>query len=327
MIDCYTRPEAIAEINRLGQQDEPFIFVIDYEGEKSYVKRLSEVNSEEVRYAFGKWNNGACEAQEKGQVKWEIQPEAAEVYRKKFEKVQRELNAGNTFLINLTCRIPVSTNLSLLDIYTRSSARYRLWMKDRLVCFSPEIFIRISQGKISGYPMKGTIDAKMDHAEEVLMADGKEAAEHATIVDLIRNDLSIVAQRVTVPRYRYVDHLQTHSGEILQTSSEVRGELRPGYRAHLGDLLFSQLPAGSITGAPKKKTVEIIAEAEDYQRGFYTGVMGICERGCMDSAVMIRYVEMEDGKMYFKAGGGITARSEWENEYKEVIQKAYVPIY
>ena len=155
----------------------------------------------------------------------------------------------------------------------------------------------------------------------------KEAAEHATIVDLIRNDLSMVSEHVTVASYRYIDRLQTNKGPILQTSSEICGMLPGDYTKRLGDILFSLLPAGSITGAPKPRTMQIIAEAEGYERGFYTGVMGCYADGRLDSAVMIRFIEQEDGQLYFKAGGGITAQSRWESEYNEVIQKIYVPIY
>jgi para-aminobenzoate synthetase component I len=124
-----------------------------------------------------------------------------------------------------------------------------------------------------------------------------------------------------------IDCLQTNKGPILQTSSEICGTLPEDYTAHLGDIIFRLLPAGSITGAPKPKTVEIIAQAEDYRRGFYTGIMGHYADGQLDSAVMIRFIEQENGQLHFKAGGGITAKSRWESEYNEVIQKIYVPIY
>ena len=326
----YSKKEATALINELGAQDAPFLFVIDYEQTNCYVSLLSEIDAAEVKYSFPSCTNDPSEhhALEKIDIQWDTFPEPSGVYRRKFDIVQHHLHAGNSFLTNLTCRIPVRTSLSLLDIYRHSIAMYKLWFNAQFVCFSPEIFIRIEDGCIYGHPMKGTISASEPDAQAILMADAKEAAEHATIVDLIRNDLSIVASKVRVPRYRYVDRLHTNKGDILQTSSEVSGVLYPDYRSHMGDILFSQLPAGSITGAPKQKTVEIISQAEDYSRGFYTGVMGICEGGRMESAVMIRFVEAaEDGRMYFKSGGGITARSEWESEYNEVIQKAYVPIY
>ncbi|MGP1550852.1 MAG: chorismate-binding protein, partial [Prevotella fusca] len=149
-----------------------------------------------------------------------------------------------------------------------------------------------------------------------------------TIVDLIRNDLSMIAEQVRVKRYRYVDHLTTNRGEILQTSSEITGQLPTDYRENVGTLLFRLLPAGSITGAPKPRTMEIIDEAEGYERGFYTGVMGCYSKGQLDSTVMIRFIDQDkDGQLHYKAGGGITAQSNNNDEYKEVIEKVYVPIY
>ena len=186
--------------------------------------------------------------------------------------------------------------------------------------------LKIHDGRIYSYPMKGTLDASIPNAVDILMADRKEAAEHATIVDLIRNDLSRVATQVRVDRYRYIDVLHTNKGDILQTSSEISGQLPDDYREHLGDIIAAQFPAGSITGAPKRKTVEIIQEAEEYNRGFYTGVTGVYCEGNLDSAVMIRFVEQDaEGNLFFKAGGGITSKSDCRKEYEEVIRKIYLP--
>ena len=114
----------------------------------------------------------------------------------------------------------------------------------------------------------------------------------------------------------------------MQVSSEIRGRLAGGWQAEVGDLFFRLLPAGSITGAPKKKTMEIIAEAETYERGFYTGVMGYFDGNSLDSAVMIRFLEQQtDGSLIFKSGGGITSQSDLTSEYNEMKQKVYVPIY
>lgn len=178
---------------------------------------------------------------------------------------------------------------------------------------------------IYSYPMKGTIDASLPEAEQVLMGDKKEAAEHATIVDLIRNDLSRVAEHVSVDKYRYIDVLHTNKGDILQTSCEISGKLSTGYQKHIGNILDAMLSAGSITGAPKDKTMEIIHEAEGYDRGFYTGVMGIYNNGELNSAVMIRFLENDGIGTYFKAGGGITSKSDCSKEYEEVLQKVYLP--
>lgn len=262
------------------------------------------------------------------EIEWKTYPQSFDQYKHSFDHVQKNIMSGNSFLTNLTCITPIDTNLSLKEIFLHSKALYKLWIKDSFVVFSPEIFIRIKDKQICSFPMKGTIDAKLPNAGQKLMNDVKEAAEHATIVDLIRNDLSMVAENIHVSRYRYIDTLQTNSGPILQTSSEIRGTLPDNYISRLGNILFSLLPAGSITGAPKCKTMNIIAHAENYQRGFYTGITGFFDGESLDSAVMIRFIEQHaDGKLYFKSGGGITCKSEVESEYNEMKQKVYVPIY
>jgi para-aminobenzoate synthetase component 1 len=109
-------------------------------------------------------------------------------------------------------------------------------------------------------------------------------------------------------------------------SSEISGQLPVDYHKHLGDIMYSLLPAGSISGAPKVKTVEILRAAEMHERGYFTGVFGYFDGMDLDSGVMIRYIEMQDGKMMYKSGGGITTQSTAEDEYREMIDKVYVPI-
>ena len=328
------KQEIIDEINKLARQDEPFLFVINYPGTKAYVRKLTEIGQHECLYDFeGTTNAHDIDTATSSQpVTWHITPPSFETYRQNFETVKRNILAGNSYLTNLTCQAPVECNLSLKSIFLRAKGKYKLLLSDptspqhgHFVCFSPETFVRIKKGRIYSYPMKGTLDASIPHAEQVLMADEKEAAEHATIVDLIRNDLSRVATEVRVDKYRYVDVLHTNKGDILQTSSEISGKLPDGYPTRLGDILAAQLPAGSITGAPKDETMRIINEAEDYERGYYTGIMGIYDKGELNSAVMIRFVEQNEHGTFFKAGGGITSKSDCIKEYEEVIQKMYLP--
>lgn len=317
---------AVARLNAWGAGDRSFFFLTDYLHQHWLVEPVDELSADELLYAFPGHSNASGEKAKAVSLVWQPHPLTPEAYREKFEIVHRNMLAGNSYLANLTCRIPLDTNLSLHDIFLLSQARYRLWVKDIFVCFSPETFVRIQDGVISSYPMKGTISCNEPNAEQTLLTDVKEAAEHATIVDLIRNDLSCVANHVSVRRYRYVERLETCNGSILQTSSEIAGQLPDDYRCHLGDILMAQLPAGSITGAPKPSTMAIIREAEGYDRGFYTGVAGICDRGQMDSCVLIRFIDKEDGRLFFKAGGGITAQSDWQKEYQEIKEKTYVPI-
>ena len=326
-MNFYNREEAKQRMNDLAEQAVPFLFIIDYDAKRAVVKPESEVDANELKYCFNGIGNATQTSHPtNNDIEWRIEPPTEAEYQHSFNIVRNAMLAGNSYLANLTCRVGLQTNLSLLDLYHTANARYRLWMKDKLVCFSPETFVKISQGEISSYPMKGTAEDVSPSSAKQLLANEKEAAEHATIVDLIRNDLSMVASNVRVERYRYVERLNTHRGPLLQTSSEIKGQLMHHLTQRPGDVIFSQLPAGSITGAPKKKTIEIIAEAENYHRDFYTGVMGRWDNGELDSAVMIRFIDQHDGKLYFKAGGGITAKSNWKDEYHEVIEKVYAPI-
>ena len=330
----YNRIEAVCRMNRLGAERRPFLFVIDYKQEQVIVEEPDQSDSEALLYNLDGVTNVATASRMNDRenrtsaIRWETFPITQSAYADSFHKVVGHIRAGNSYLVNLTCATPVRTDLSLKDVFVSSEARYKLWMKDCFVVFSPEIFVKIRDEHIYSYPMKGTIDATLPDARRRILEDPKETAEHATIVDLIRNDLSMVATEVMVTRYRYIDELPTHQGALLQVSSEIRGRLAGGWQAEVGDLFFRLLPAGSITGAPKKKTMEIIAEAETYERGFYTGVMGYFDGNSLDSAVMIRFLEQQaDGSLIFKSGGGITSQSDLTSEYNEMKQKVYVPIY
>jgi para-aminobenzoate synthetase component 1 len=207
-----------------------------------------------------------------------------------------------------------------------SQARYKLLYRDKFVVFSPEIFVQIINGQIYSYPMKGTIDADIPGAKEILLNDEKEMAEHVTIVDLIRNDLSMHASDVRVEKFRYIDTLHTSNKKLLQASSRISGRLPEDYLSRLGDIIFSMLPAGSISGAPKPETLRIIREAEDGDRGYYTGIMGYFDGRDFDSAVLIRFIENREGELFYRSGGGITFLSDPEKEYQELIDKVYVPV-
>lgn len=322
------REEVVSRMNLWGSERRSFFFLIDFDGEKCLVEETSKLSSEDLLFVFPDVANVKDKVTPfPGSFDWQVFPQSFEEYARSFDIVYRNLYGGNSFLTNLTCATPVRTNLTLRQVFDHARAKYKLWVKDSFTVFSPETFVRIKDGFIYSYPMKGTIDATLPHACEQLLGDEKETAEHATITDLIRNDLSQVATEVTVTRYRYLEKLITHRSTLLQMSSEIRGRLPEDYRSRLGELFFCMLPAGSITGAPKKKTVEIIREAETYHRGFYTGVMGYFDGDNLDSAVLIRFLEQTEQGMVYKSGGGITFKSDVRSEYEEMKQKVYVPIY
>jgi len=313
-------------MNFLSANKIPFFFMIDFLAQNIIIIEEKDLEKADIFIKFPDFKFEKSIQDSEKNIFWENFPQSREDYQKGFEIVQKNLKGGNSYLANYTCQTEIKTNLSLKEIYKISDAKYKVYFDDQFVFFSPETFVEIKENKIFTYPMKGTIDASVENAVNVLKEDKKELAEHYTVVDLLRNDLSMVAYDVHVERYRYVERLNTHRGPLLQTSSEIRGRLTPHLMQRPGDVIFSQLPAGSITGAPKKKTVEIIAEAENYHRDFYTGVMGRWDNGELDSAVMIRFIDQCHGKLFFKAGGGITAKSNWKDEYHEVIEKVYAPI-
>ncbi len=314
-------------MNELGGKEVPFLFVIDFNAEEPFVAPLREIDSDRIRFQMPGWTNVDTFPECSEAVRFKKHPVSYEAYKGAFDKVHRHFVLGNTYLTNLTFPTPIEINLHLREIFHFSRAKFKLLFHDRFVVFSPEIFVRIKDGVISSYPMKGTIDASVPDAEAVILADEKEMAEHITIVDLIRNDIGIIAEKVDVTKFRYIDRLTTNQKDLLQVSSEITGRLPLDYRRRIGDIIFAMLPAGSITGAPKKKTVDIIKEAETYDRGFYTGIFGYFDGSNVDSAVMIRFIERTEDGLVFKSGGGLTVYSDAQSEYQEYIDKVYVPIY
>lgn len=315
-------------MNDAGQTKTPFLFGLDFELSKGFFIS-NPLQQQEILFDINGVNNCTEENEESKEKYFHFSssPENYSRYAERFSHVMDGLHYGNSFLTNLTIKTPIKTDLSLKEIFLRSKATYRLYIPDKFVCFSPERFVRIEEGKIFSHPMKGTIDASVENAAEIILNDYKEKAEHNTIVDLIRNDLSGIATGVKVNRFRYIDRLETSKGSILQVSSEIEGTLADDYLDNIGSLLFELLPAGSVSGAPKQATLDIIREAECEPRGFYTGIAGYFDGTKLDSCVLIRYIEQTDNGFYFRSGGGITINSECEKEYAEAIRKVYLPFY
>lgn len=312
-------------LNQLAKNATPFIFFIDFELKAPVVFHMDEVDSNNILFNFNGITNQEHWIDKPTSVMISVQSDLGEEYQKKFEHVLNAIKRGDSFLTNLTIKNKVTLSHSLKDIFYASHAKYKLWYRDEFVVFSPEPFIQIKDQKVYSYPMKGTVDADIPNAAEVLLMSGKEMAEHVTIVDLIRSDLSRVASKVSVEKFRYVEKLSTNKKNLLQVSSQIVGCLPDNYLEKIGDILVSILPAGSVSGAPKPKTLRLIEETEGVDRGYYTGVCGHVDGQSLDSGVMIRFLEKENGEYYYRSGGGITAQSDWESEFEEVINKIYVP--
>lgn len=305
----------------------PFFFMVDFTMEQVEIYQENEILESGLSVDFQKFKKVESWLDTSAKFQLNAFPESQEHYEKGFQNVQQHLRLGNSYLVNYTRETPIELNANLKTVFHQTKAKYKLLYKDEFVCFSPETFVEIVGDKIFTHPMKGTIDASVPNAMEVLKNDKKEKAEHYTVVDLLRNDLSMVADGVQVDEFQRMDFIKTQQKSLYAMSSEISGILKPEFQGKVGRIMRTLLPAGSILGAPKPKTMEIILESEGYERGWYTGVCGWFDGQNLDSCVMIRFIEQRDGAFFFKSGGGITHLSCLEDEYQEMKNKIYVPIY
>lgn len=315
------------EMDELSLQQVPYFFIIDFLGENVEIYKENEIKKSGLLIDFQSISSQKNKHALSKKVEWKSYPETLESFKSGFDLVQKNIRLGNSYLVNYTRKTRIETNLTLEEIFYHSQAKYKVFYKDFFVFFSPETFVKIIDGKIFTYPMKGTIDASLENAAEILKNDKKEKAEHYTVVDLLRNDLSMVANEVKVDQFQHIDFIKTQQKDLFAMSSEISGKIKPEFDGKIGSLMRKLLPAGSILGAPKPKTLEIILEAEGYDRGYYTGVCGWFDGKNLDSCVMIRFIEKENNTLYFKSGGGITHMSKLEDEYQEMKNKIYVPIH
>ena len=315
--------EGFEQITHLAKKRIPFLFVTSFDQKKIFAQPL-ETLDDDIFYKLEDWRNYPIEKRSK-EFTFSKSPVDFPLYKKALNEVLEEIRSGNTYLLNLTFKTPVETNYSLKEIFTYARAKFKLYFKDQFICFSPERFVEIEDNTIATYPMKGTIDANLPHAKESILANEKEMAEHVMIVDLMRNDLGIIGSEVKVEEFRYVEKIKAGKKELLQVSSKITAKLPLDWKDNLGTLLKQILPAGSISGTPKKSTVNIINRVEDYDRGFYTGVFGLFDGETLRSGVMIRFIEKNSDRLFYKSGGGITIDSDAKSEYEELIDKIYLP--
>lgn len=321
----YTNINQLQEqINQLGRRSTPFLFAINYEMSEGFLIENPLLQSEVLFQFCGKGNKPSTFAVDK-KPSLKTYPIAVSDYQRMFDKVMTASKNSDVAVTNLTVRTPIETNLSDKEIFLRSNSMYQLYLPGRFVCFSPERFVRISQGKISSNPMKGTIDANLPNAEREVLDNPKELAEHTATVKLISDELSAISTNVHTARFRYIDRLETNNKCLLQVSSEVVGDLDSNYISHLGDILFKLLPAGSIAGSPRAAALELIGEAEEIERGYYCGIAGYFDGKELDTSVLIRFIERDGEHLYFRSGGGVTSNSICQQEYREVQNKIYLP--
>jgi para-aminobenzoate synthetase component 1 len=313
--------ELYPTLDSWGISGKPFLFFVDFLGEKAWAGSEEEA----LKYGIKMQLHTHPSRKTPEKIILEKNPLPFKDYEEQFYAVRSHLTRGNSFLVNLTTETAIQCDLDLNTIFELAEANYKLFVPDSFVVFSPETFIRIDEShQITSFPMKGTRPFS-DTSQKELSEDAKEQAEHATIVDLIRNDLSQVAFPIQVNKYKYIEKIKTNTGDLHQMSSAINGKILPEFQGKIGSILHKLLPAGSISGAPKPKTLEIIQGTESYQRGFYTGIMGRFDGEKLDSGVMIRFIEKRKDQLFFKSGGGITIFSNAKKEYEELIQKIYLP--
>ena len=309
-----------AQMNAFGKKREPFLFISDFKAQNIHVFALNTLEKEDIEYSIDE-NYVTVSHSNKLQF---VAPDFEE-YKQKFDTVIDKIKSGETYLLNLTQESPLKTSFTLKEMFTMANAHYKLRYKEKFICFSPEKFIQIQEQRIITFPMKGTINASLENASEKILADKKEMAEHVMIVDLLRNDLSMVATEVCVDDFRYITKIEAGGKELLQVSSKISGKLESNWHEHVGDILHALLPAGSISGTPKKSTLKIIEDIEGYERDFFSGVFGLYDGKTLDSGVMIRFIEKRGKDFFYKSGGGITLDSDIDLEYQELQDKIYLP--
>jgi anthranilate synthase component 1 len=252
-------------------------------------------------------------------------------YVKMTEAMQEYIRAGDIFQVVPSQRFEVPFDAPAIDLYRAlrliNPSPYMFILKlggMALVGSSPELHVRCEEGKVQIRPIAGTrprgqTPEEDDRLTAELLADPKERAEHVMLVDLARNDVGRVCNFNTV---RLTDFMITERySHVMHIVSNVEGELAPGHSAY--DVMRATFPAGTVSGSPKIRAMQIIADQEPTCRGTYAGAVGYFGfSGNLDSCIAIRTVLLKDGKAYLQAGGGLVADSTPLGEYQESINKA-----
>ena len=247
------------------------------------------------------------------------------------ETCRKYIRAGDIFQVVPSQRFSVNTDVDPFEIYRSlrvvnpSPFMFFLRTPDcTLIGCSPEIMTRVVDGVVTVRPLAGTRRRGANEQEDIaleqeLLADPKERAEHVMLVDLGRNDVGRVAKfgTIEIPEIMVVERYS----HVMHISSEVRGELQDGLDAF--DALKACLPAGTVSGAPKVRAMEVIDELEPHRRGPYAGAVGYVDyRGNMDTCIALRTMVVQNDTVYVQAGCGVVADSDPDAEYEETVNKA-----
>ncbi len=329
--------------------------------EKSYKQAIDKIESlvarlkqpivepkETLRPSYAKATEGKQAQDERGKVKATLRPSYAKAtegrqaqgkaeqnlmqaqYEEIVTKMKKRIYDGDIIQGVPSLRLAKSTKASPFAIYRAlrsinpSPYMYFLHLDDiYIVGASPELLVRVEDGIVSNHPIAGTRPRGKDNGEdkaleEELKNDEKERAEHVMLVDLARNDVGRISEPGTVQVTQFMD-VERYS-HVMHLVSHVQGKLREGLTQY--DALRACFPAGTVSGAPKIRAMEIIAELEPDKRGPYAGAVGYFDfSGNIDTAIAIRTIVIKDGTAYVQAGAGIVADSVPANEYRECLNK------
>ncbi|MBY6036841.1 anthranilate synthase component I [Fictibacillus nanhaiensis] len=247
------------------------------------------------------------------------------------DKAKEYIKSGDVFQVVLSQRFEQETEADPFDVYrllrSMNPSPYMYYYKSKdmfIVGASPELLVKVDKGIVENRPIAGTRPRGKTREEDVqfekeLLMDEKERAEHVMLVDLGRNDVGRVSEFGTVKLDSYME-IERYS-HVMHMVSHVKGKMQSS--KDFFDALRSCMPAGTVSGAPKVRAMQIISELEKEARGVYGGAIGYLGfNGQMDSCIAIRTIVFQDGKAYVQAGAGVVADSVPEREYEETVNKA-----
>ena len=331
---CFMRPKLMVIFDAVTDK----IFVITpiwADSKRVDAKAAYDAAVKRIRHVFDKLSSVVPAPQTRGYVPVKVTDfesnTSRQYYDKMIERAKEYMNAGDIFQVVLSQRFsapfelpPFSLYRALRQLNPSPFLFYLDFGSFTLVGSSPEILVRLRDGEVTIRPIAGTRprgrtrDEDRELATE-LLADPKEISEHLMLLDLGRNDVGRVAKIGTVKTTQHMT-IENYS-HVMHIVSNVVGELDMRYDAL--SALIAGFPAGTVSGAPKIRAMEIINELEPERRSFYAGCIGYFSgNGNMDTAIALRTGLVKDGKLYVQAGGGITAESNTEAEYQESLNKA-----
>jgi para-aminobenzoate synthetase component 1 len=302
--------------------------IVDHEIKKSFLICYNETRHEEILHFLSglKTQDKTKSFRVTNQIKANFSQES---YTRAFQKIKHYLKEGDCYQVNLTQRFSATCEgdtwqayQALREINAAPFSAYLNFPDVKILSSSPERFLKLTGRYVETKPIKGTRPRKSDSIENDaqitdLKTSPKDRAENVMIVDLLRNDISKVCQKVRVPKLFEIESYST----VHHLVSTVTGELNANH--HALDLLQHCFPGGSITGAPKIRAMQVIEELEPNRRGVYCGAIGYIDfNGNMDTNIAIRTLVQSHDTIRFWAGGGIVNDSKVEDEYQESFDKA-----